>query len=135
MIVVPVVLFLIMAIGLNKNLISQEADARKEKIYEVTSFVAKDTLPPLTADTLRWKRVLLFVYVNNMVIYDMKDQQHWYQFDVDSSKKNFILHDDPKMGDWKIFHYNYLSKDQLQLTGKWKGNDINATMQIGRAHV
>ena len=129
MIVVPLAIIVLLTIGDSKRYIHQAADARKEKIYDVTAFVAKDTLPPLTTDTLRWSRLALFVYGNYAVIYNMKNKLDWYQCDVDSIKKTFTLHDNPDKKKWKLFHYIYPSKNQLQLTGKWKGKDINVLLK------
>ena len=59
----------------------QENNLRKQKIYDVTTFIASDTLPPLITDSLTWKRVILFINVNPdlMIIYNMNDNQKWYK--------------------------------------------------------
>jgi hypothetical protein len=131
MIAVPLMFFITAAIGLSKNYIAQENDSLKGKIYDVTTFIAGDTLPPLTTDTLRWKRVMLFVNVNPdlMVIYNMNKQQKWYKFDIDSSKKIFTLYDNPDDKIGQVFNYNYSSNVNLQLKGKWHGKDIEVSMK------
>jgi len=122
------IIFLLTTIVTYQRYEKQKLTAKREKIYEVTTFISTDTLPPLLTDTLRWKR-FLFAYENYVVICNMKDQRDWYQCDVDSIKKTFTLHDNPDTSTWKIFHYAYSGKDQLQLTGKWKGKDVTIEMK------
>jgi hypothetical protein len=131
MIVVPLMFFATAFIGLNKNYADQENNSRKQKIYDVTTFIASDTLPPLTTDSLRWKRVILFVNINPdlMVIYNMNDNQKWYKFDIDSSKKIFTLYDNPNDKSGQVFNYNYSSKTSLQFKGKWYGKNIEVLMK------
>jgi hypothetical protein len=59
----------------------------------------------------------------------MKDQLDWYQCNIDSVKKTFTLHDNPDKKTWKIFNYTKPAKDQLQLTGKWKGINIQVLLK------
>jgi hypothetical protein len=117
--------FTLVSIGDAKTYQKETASARKEKMYNVTAFVTKDTLP---ADSFRWKRVL-FVYDNFMVIYNMKDKQDWYQYDTDSLKKSLVLHSINK-SPTETLQYNYPAADKLQLNGKWKGKDINASLKL-----
>ena len=102
--------------------------ARRHRIYEVGTFIAKDTLPPLLTDTLRWKR-FTFDYDNYAIIFDMNDNKDWYECDIDSVKKIFTLHDNPDTATWHVFHYAYPSKDSLLLTGKWKNRDVRILMK------
>ncbi len=97
-----------------------------EKCYNVTTFVAGDTLPPFTTDTLRWKRLLM--HGDRAFICSMSDDQDEYTCDVDSSKGTYTFHNNPDTSSWHLFHYSYLQKDRLQLVGKWKGKDIRVTM-------
>jgi len=131
MIGLPLMFFATAFVGLNKNYIEQENNSRKQKIYDVTTFIATDTLPPLATDTLRWKRVMLFVNVDPdlMIIYNMNDQQKWYKFGIDSSKKIFTLFDNPDDKTGQVLNYNYSSKTNLQFKGKWYGKDIEVSMK------
>ena len=108
---------------------SLQKSARTEKMYDVTTFVAKDTLPPLTTDTLRWNRLMLFVQGNEAVIFNMKNKEDTYQVDVDSLKKTYTFHDSPDKKKWNIFNYSFPAKGELKLTGKWKNQDINVLLQ------
>jgi hypothetical protein len=91
-------------------------------------FIAKDTLPPLLTDTLRWRRFAM-AYTNTAVVYSMKDAMSWYTCDADSVKKIVTLHDNPDSSTWQVLHYEYPAKDQIILTGKWKGNDVRILMK------
>ncbi|MBS1531501.1 MAG: hypothetical protein JSU01_14430 [Bacteroidetes bacterium] len=105
------------------------ANGHRQKIYDVSAFVAKDTLAPLTTDTMRWKRVLLFVEGHNMVVYNMQDKGKWYKFKIDSSKNTLTLNSDDK-AKMKVFHYTYPAKDLMNLTGKWNGKDISVSLKV-----
>ena len=131
MIGVPLLFFATAFVGLNKNYIDQVNNSRKQKIYDVTTFIATDTLPPLTTDTLRWKRVMLFVNINPdfMIIYNMDDRQKWYKFDIDSSKKTFTFFDNPDDKTGQVLNYSYPSESNLQFKGKWYGKDIEVLMK------
>jgi hypothetical protein len=130
LLLVPLLTILLSSFDTYKRYGRQENDARKEKIYDVTAFIARDTLPPLLTDTLRWKRVFLSVYGDQFVIANMKNNMDWYQFETDSIKKTFTLHDNPNKATWKVFHYTNPAKDRLQLTGKWKGKDISISLKL-----
>ncbi len=88
LVLVPLLVLALASIDNTKTYRKETASARKEKMYNVTSFVTKDSLP---ADSFRWKRVL-FVYDNDIVIFNMKDKQDWYKCDTDSLKKDLALH-------------------------------------------
>jgi len=129
LIFIPLVLMVIITVGTYHRYLRKTADASREKIYNVTAFAAKDTLQPFVDDSVRWKRMLLNVYNNHAVIFTKDDQLDWYECDVDSAKKTFTLHNNPDKKSWKIFNYLNPSKDQLQLTGKWKGRAIQVSMK------
>jgi hypothetical protein len=129
---VPLLFILLNTSGDIKNFKDVKNDAQKEKIYDVTSFIAGDTLPPLTTDTLRWKRIMFsYVYFGNIaIVYGMNNQQYWYQFDIDSSRKTLTLYDNPNKETWKIFSYAYPSKNRFELNGKWNGKNIQVSMKL-----
>jgi hypothetical protein len=126
LIMVPVLFLILDSIGDTKRYRKEITGARKEKMYSVTAFVAKDSL---AADTFRWKRVL-FVYDNYMVVYNMKDRQDWYLCDVDSVKKILTLHKDDNKTIIRTMQYVYPSKGTMQLSGKWKGKDIRVSLKL-----
>jgi hypothetical protein len=102
------------------------AGARKEKMYNVTAFVTLDTI---AADSIRWRRAL-FVYDNYMVIYNMKDKEDWYRYELDTLKKTLALHALNGLVIKKL-QYTYPSAGTLQLNGEWKGGkDINVSLKL-----
>ena len=74
---------------------------------------------------------MLFVNVNPdlMVISIMNDNQKWYKFEIDSSKKIFTLYESPDDKSGQAFNYNYSSTTSLQFKGKWYGKDIEVSMK------
>jgi len=128
MILVPFFILLFTTLGVIRRYNKNQVNARRQKIYEVVSFISKDTLPPLLTDTLRWKR-FLFAYTDYAIIYNMNDKQSWYKCDADSIKKTFTLLDDADKSVKHIFHYAHPQQDQLMLTGEWKGNNVSILMK------
>ena len=92
------------------------------------NFITKDTLQPLLTDTLRWKR-FAFAYKNSAVIYNMQDKADFYDCDIDTIKQTYILHDNADTSTWHVLHYSYPQKNILQLSGIWKGSDVNILMK------
>jgi len=101
---------------------------RNQKLYRVDWFISKDTMPPLLTDTLRWKKFAL-VDKHSAVIYSMRDSAAFYDFDRDSVKHIFKIHDNPDSSKWDEFHYSYLVGNQMKFTGKWKGTDVQIIMK------
>jgi hypothetical protein len=128
LIVIPVLIDFCVTVVDYRRYERDQTDAKHHRIYEVGAFIAKDTLPPLLTDTLRWK-YFVFDYDKYAVIFDMKDNKDWYECDIDSMKKVFTLHDNPDTTTWHVFHYAYPSKDSLLLTGKWKNRDVTIMMK------
>jgi len=126
----PAVIILLNGVADYKRYNEVTVNERIQKAYDVTTFVAKDTLPPLTTDTVRWKRVLLFIYHDYFVVYNMQDKSKWYKFKADSVNNTFTLQNGPDKKKWKVFHYTYPAKNQLQLAGKWKGKDISVSLKL-----
>ena len=127
LVIIPLLFIVLIFIGALKRYDNDAADRKSEKMYDVVTFIAKDTLPPLTTDTLRWKRLLM--RGNHAIVCSMTDDQDHYDYDIDSIKKTITLHDNPNKKTWKVFNYSYPAKDKFQLIGKWKGRDINVLMK------
>lgn len=126
--IIPLVICALSTIGVYNRYRQEQKENLRCRIYEVTSFVARDSLPPLLTDTLRWKGFVLD-YKDYVVIYSMQEKTDWYHCDVDSSEKTFTLHDNPDKTTWHQFHFEYPAHDQLHLTGKWKGRDVSIWMK------
>jgi hypothetical protein len=124
----PLLFCLFGAIADYDRYVKDSGNRKGEKIYNVTNFVAGDTLPPLTTDTLRWKRLLM--YGGRVVVCNMSDGQDRYTCDVDSVKGTYTFHANPDSTNRHLFHYSYPGKDQLQLSGEWKGKAVRVTMKL-----
>ena len=127
LVLIPILFIVLNSVGDMRRYNQQVADRKSEKLYDVITFIAKDTLPPLTTDTLRWKRLLM--HGKKAIVCNMLDVNDYYDFDKDSSKKTITFHDNPNKEKWKVFHYTYPAKVKFQLIGKWKGKDINVLMK------
>jgi hypothetical protein len=125
---VPLILFSLQTPSELSRYKAYQKIRNSEKIYDINTFISKDTLPPLLTDTLRWKR-LLFSGRNEVVIINMQDARDSYQFDVDSNKKTITFHDNPDTLTWHVFQYTYPASDQYSLTGHWKGRPVNIFMK------
>lgn len=111
----------------NKRYQENQVNSKRQKLYDVTYFVTSDTLLPLLSDTLRWKRFAL-AYKNSAAIYSMQDKADYYDCDIDTVRHTYTLHDNADTSTWNIFHYSNPQKNVLQLSGTWKGNDVNILM-------
>jgi hypothetical protein len=130
LIVVPLVLMLVTVTGIVRRYHRNEVAALKEKAYDVTAFTAKDSLPPITADSSRWKRVVMNVDGEHTIIFWMDGDQDYYDCDVDSVKKTFTLYQKRNKSVRETFHYTNPSKDELQLTGNWEGRAIQVSLKL-----
>lgn len=99
-----------------------------QKLYDVTYFVMKDTLPPLLSDTLRWKR-FAFISLKSVAVYNMQDHDNSYGCDLDTTRHTCRLHDNPDSAKWDVFHYSNPQKNSLQFTGPWKGTNVTIVMK------
>lgn len=126
MVLVPLISLALESLRDVKAYQGEITSVRKEKMYNVTAFVTKDTIAP---DSIRWRRVL-FVYDNYVVFYNMKDKEDWYQYEVDSLKRTLTLHALNSTVIKKL-QYAYPSAGKLQLNGEWKGGrDINVSLKL-----
>ena len=127
LILVPLSIFLFFGRHDYNRYKKNQSDDRQQKIYEVSEFIAKDTLPPLLTDTLRWKRFILAR--QEAVIFKMNDAKDYYEFTVDSVRKTLTLHDNPDTLSWIVFQYDFPAQDRFSLSGKWKGQPVQIFMK------
>jgi len=127
LILVPLSVFLFFGHRNYNRYTKDQSDDRQQKIYEVSEFIAKDTLPPLLTDTLRWKRFLLAREA--AVIFKMDDSKDYYDFTLDSIRKTLTLHDNPDTLTWIVFQYDFPAQDRFSLSGKWKGQSVQIFMK------
>ncbi|HXB92982.1 MAG TPA: hypothetical protein VNU72_11860 [Puia sp.] len=129
---VPFLLLVPIGIGIVHRYHRNENNARLQKDYEVTAFVAKDTLPPLSTDTLRWRRFLISYSIYRpktyAIVWDMQDDLDFFDCEIDSSKKTFTLADGPDSLHRHVFSYSNPEKAKLMLTGTWKDKGVQILM-------
>ena len=100
-------------------------------IYNVITFVrVKDTLPPLTTDSIRWNKMI----VNRqdwqgVEIKLMNDKPENYNYKPDTLKKSIILVLQTDTIIRYVFNYQLPEKDILVLQGKWKGDSVYIRMR------
>jgi hypothetical protein len=133
MIGIPLLIQIPIGIGIIQRYERNKLNAKRQVIYEVTDFIAKDTLPPLSTDTIRWKRfsIVSSQYSAGMyaIIYNMQDQKDYYVCKTDSTKRTITLKDSPDSLAWHVFTYANPSENQIFLAGKWKNVDIHVLMK------
>ena len=133
LIAVPLFLLGTIGLGIASRYNRNARNTRLQKYYEVTSFVAKDTLPPLPTDTLRWKRLMIsfsnYRPTPYAVVCGMDDDFDYYEFEIDSVNKTFTLKDGPDDRHRHVFTYSNPAKSQLLLIGKWKEKDVQILMK------
>jgi hypothetical protein len=135
---IPLLLLTIGGVGITQRYHRHAVNARLQKYYEVNTFVAKDTLPPLLTDTLRWKRLLIsysaYTPMPYAVVSSMQDDQDFYYFEIDSAKKTFTLKDPDDSLHRHVFSYSNPAppggggRSQMLLTGDWKGKNVQILM-------
>ena len=135
---VPLILLTIGGVGIIQRYHRHAANARRQKYYEINTFVAKDTLPPLPTDTLRWKRLLISFSAYTprpyAVIWSMQDDQDFYFFEIDSAKRTFTLKDPDDSLHPHVFSFSYPAppgaggRSQMLLTGDWRGRNVKILM-------
>jgi hypothetical protein len=98
-------------------------------IFNTKTFVLnKDTLAPLTTDTLRWRRII--INARGGVRVDlMNDSAKIYSFKSDTLKKTITLGNTKDTTRKYVFNYK-LSKDSvLQISGIGPAGEVNAVMK------
>lgn len=98
-------------------------------IYHIETFLRnKDTLPPLTTDTLRWDK-LIVSYPGYAFITSMNDSTNGFAFKPDTVTKKiemFSYEDTTKKSN---FVYSFPKKDILLLIGKLKNDSVLIEMK------
>lgn len=106
----------------------QLTNKKNQRLYNIEWFVTKDTIPPVLSDTLRWKRFAL-VGRHTAVIYNMKDSAGSFDYDLDSNKHIYTLHDDTDSSKWDKLLLSSPQKNKFEFSGKWKGNNVHIMME------
>ena len=132
--------YLLIAFVLYKN-ISEESEARRRfgidgpkpplhGMYSIETFIKnKDTLLPLTTDTVRWNKMYVSYYPNRAVIKMMNDSLRGYVFKPDTTTKKIEMYSFTDTTRKSIFNYSNPSHDILLLSGKWKSDSVVIRMK------
>ncbi|HTL10092.1 MAG TPA: hypothetical protein VL307_17580 [Chitinophagaceae bacterium] len=98
-------------------------------IYDARVFVRNnDTVPPLTTDSLRWKRMIIN-YKGNVRISTMRDSTVWMALAIDTVKKTIRFTDFNDSTKIFAFRYSLPDKNHLQLTGSMNKDSILMNME------
>jgi hypothetical protein len=112
----------------NKVYRMELTNKKHQRLYNIAWFVTKDTIPPILSDTLRWKRFAL-IDRHTAVIYNMKDSAGSYDYDLDSNRHLYTLHDNTDSSKWDKLLFSYPQKNKFEFSGKWKGIDVHIMME------
>ena len=135
LITVKYLLIAYVVLSTGSNLISSLPygdDAKRPVMYGIfntQTFVLKnDTLPPLTIDTTRWRRMIINGRGGVRINY-MNDSTRNYSFKEDTAKRQITIASFKDTARKYIFKYT-LSKDSvLQLTGNGPHGQVSATLK------
>lgn len=97
-------------------------------IYEVSTFIRNgDTLPPLTTDSMRWRR-LIVSYPGRLSIRSMSDSTWRFLAEVDTTKGLLQLR--PREDSTTRYSLSYARPDSvhLTLTGAWAKDSVHVEM-------
>lgn len=98
-------------------------------IYDIKTFSSKgQLLPPLTTDSIRWKRMIIG-YPGYARITKMNDSTFWIKLTVDTSSKklNFTSNEDPE--NTFTLKYTAKGKDQLLVNGIMDKSSVSIEMK------
>lgn len=93
-------------------------------LYEVKTFILnKDTLPPLTTDTIRWNKMAIS-YAGNTMLKFMNDSTNYFAFSVDTLKRKIVMNKYSDTVHKWLFTYTLPKKDSLVLSGTYKKDSL-----------
>lgn len=99
-------------------------------IYNVETFVLNtDSLPPLTTDSIRWKRMIVEFPGMWANVQLMNEKLKTYDLKTDTVKKSVVFSYGADSLDKFILHYEQPQKDMLTFTGKWKMDSVYIQMR------
>jgi hypothetical protein len=98
-------------------------------IYDVQTFVRnKDTLAPLTTDTVRWRK-LIVSGTEYAGVRLMNDSSRTFTFKPDTVARKIVM---TRRGDTTqkgYLEYALMGEDGMRLRGKWQGDSIFVTLK------
>ncbi len=107
------------------------ANAKKPPLYglyDVKAFIVnKDTLKPLTTDTVRWSK-LAISYPGNAFIKFISDSTNYFAFNVDTVKKKIVMNKYSDTVHKYNFTYTTPKKDSLVIKGTFKKDSLQISL-------
>lgn len=98
-------------------------------IYSVKTFVRnRDTLPPLTTDTIRWSKLIVPASGGAQILL-MSDSTKRYAFKPDTAKHTITIHTNADTVHKYQFTYTLTRQGVLTMKGKWKEDSLHLVMQ------
>ena len=95
-------------------------------LYKVEYFVKnEDTLPPLTADTLRWSKLIVSQYEGNVQINYMNDSLKYFAIKTDTMKHRIVFNSYVDTIHKFTFTYTLHKPGVLVINGKWKQDSLH----------
>jgi len=99
-------------------------------IYNVITFVKdKDTLKPLTTDSIRWKKLIISSPPGNASIMFMNDSLRKFFVWVDTAKREIGMMAKSDTSDKSTFVYDKRKNGVLEVHGKWHGSSLEIKFQ------
>ena len=97
--------------------------------YDVKTYILNnDTLAPLTTDTTRWRKLLVWT-TSRAAIKGMNDSVKIFVSAVDTVKKKLVLYPKSDTAKKSWLHYRFIGEDSLVLQGKWKNDSVLITLK------
>lgn len=92
-------------------------------LYKIEEFIInKETLPPLTSDSIRWKRLIIEYPGLWANIQLMNENLKTYDLQTDTVQKSAVMSSRSDSLDKFTFYYNQPEKNVLTFAGLWKGD-------------
>jgi hypothetical protein len=98
-------------------------------VYDVQVFVRnRDTLAPLTTDTVRWRKLMLSNFKRSEVRL-MNDSTRPYSYTLDTVKKTLSLYVKTDTAKKSMLAYSIIGKDSLLLSGVWFNDSVTMMLK------
>jgi hypothetical protein len=93
-------------------------------LYDIKTFIVnKDTLKPLTTDTVRWNRMAID-FPGYSFIKFMNDSTNYFAFKVDTVKRKIVMNSFKDTVHKYLFTYAQPKKDSLVIKGTYKKDSV-----------
>ena len=97
--------------------------------YDVKTYIQnQDTLAPLTTDTARWRKWIVWTS-GRAAVKLMNDSLKIFVMAADTVQKQLVLYAKSDTAKKSMLHYTFIGKDSLLLRGKWKNDSVLITLK------